>query len=136
MLWLNLLLRFLSEFSGLQLFFLACAVGGGLLFVMRLILLVFTGGGDDLEPGMEAGESVDIAGDSDTTFRFMSLQGIVGFVLIFGLMGLAMNVQLEASEPVSVVVALGAGAVTLIIVAWITFAMRKLDQLSEVTHGR
>ncbi len=131
--WLELISGLLSGLSGLQLFFFGCAAIGGFLFLIRLVLMIFSGGGHDLEPGMEMGADVDISADSDVTFRFISLQGIVGFLLIFGLMGLAMSVQLEASNAVSVSTALGAGAGTMAVIAWITVALRKLDQPGTIS---
>lgn len=128
MVWLDLILKLLSGFSGLELFYLGCAVVGGLLFLIRLVLSFFGGDADDLEPGMEVGGDVDIIGDPDTTFRFMSVQGIVGFLLIFGLSGLAASVQLEASNPVSVISAFAAGVFTMLVISWITFSIRRLDQ--------
>ncbi len=133
MLWLEIISKLLSGFSGLQLFFFVCAVVGGFLFLIRLVLMIFSGGGHDLEPGMEMGADVDIAGDSDVIFRFISVQGIVGFLLILGLTGLSMSVQLEASNAVSVSTAFGAGAATMAIIAWITVALRKLDQPGTIS---
>lgn len=126
--WIEPISELLSGLSGLQLFFFACAAIGGVLFLIRLVLLLFGGGGHDLEPGMEMGPDVEIAADSDVTFRFISLQGIVGFLLIFGLMGLAMSVQLKAGNVASVSVAFGAGAGTMAVIAWITLVLRRLDQ--------
>ena len=134
--WIRLIWELVSELDGLQLFFLVCAVVGGVLFLLRLVLALFGGDGDDLQPGMSVGDADEIIGDSDSTFRVLSLQGIVGFLLIFGLTGLTMSVQLEASQVVSVGVAFGAGVLTMLLLAWITVSLRKLDRSGNIRLDR
>jgi len=134
--WIHLLWNLVSKLDGLQLFFLVCAVVGGLLFLLRLVLAIFAGDGHDLEPGMEVGDAGDIIGDSDATFRVLSVQGMLGFLLIFGLTGLTMSIQMEASHVVSVGVAFGAGFLTMLLLGWITLSLRGLDRSGNIRLDR
>ena len=130
--WIDIVLALLKELNGLQLLFLGCAIVGGIVFMIRMVLALFFGGGDDFEPGMDVGDG-DIIGDSDAAFSIISLQSIVGFLLIFGLAGLGCSVQLEMSSAASTLTAFAAGAVTMLIIAWITFTLRKLDQPGNIS---
>lgn len=81
--------------------FLLCAMVGGILFFVRLVLM-FIGGdahagdGDvpgDLDGGDVGGHDGDAhhAGDTDVAFKLLSFQGITAFFMMFGLVGLAMS---------------------------------------------
>ncbi|MFC1735660.1 NfeD family protein [Candidatus Hydrogenedentota bacterium] len=115
----------LEDFSGLEKFFVLCALGGGVIFVLRL-LMEFVGMGDtDVDvDGVDA--DLDI-GDSDISFNLFTLQGLTGFFLMFGLVGLA----LARSSGVAEVVAIGggviAGAAMMFVVAAIYRFMEQLQ---------
>lgn len=97
------MLGFTGEYAGVDLFFLICAVLGVALFLFRLVLQLIgqTGGADD--PG-----DVD-AGETDDSFRVLSLHGLTAFFMMFGLVGLALHRQSECGETISIVGALVAG---------------------------
>lgn len=82
----------LANFSGLETFFAICAIIGGVFTLIRLILQ-FLGG--DAEGGDMDGElDIDTDGsDSDLGFKILSLQSLSSFLLMFGLVGLAMSRQ-------------------------------------------
>jgi len=99
-----------QSLNSLEMVFLACATVGGLLFLARFVLMFVVGahgdstgadaGGTDLHGGgadVDAGSadasggSADHAHDADVTFKFLSLQGITAFFMMFGLVGLAMS---------------------------------------------
>lgn len=89
-----------------QLFFYS-AIGGGALFVIQLVLL-FVGGGLDLDADMGGGDLGHHG--ADVSFKVLSLQGISAFVMMFGLTGLAMRIDEGASPLASLTVAVAAGA--------------------------
>lgn len=88
-----------SNFNGLEYFFLGCAVIGGF-FVLVKLILEFTGGASgDVNPDI-AFDSHHV--DSDVGFRFLSLHGFSSFLMMFGLVGLALYRQSRSGLPLSV----------------------------------
>jgi cytochrome bd-type quinol oxidase subunit 2 len=113
--------EFYSQLSGIEKMYLVCAVFGGILFVVRLILQFVGGdsGGDsdvgaaadvgdvDVDGGFEdAGADVD---DAYLSFKILSFQGLTAFFMMFGLVGLAMKRQTDQSAASSLVAATAAG---------------------------
>jgi membrane protein implicated in regulation of membrane protease activity len=96
------------------------AVVGGTLLLLRMLLLIFGGGdfGDDVDGGG--------ALDGDVGFKFLSLQGLTSFFMMFGLVGLAM---LRANLPVflTVVGGMAAGAATVVVTGLIFSQMKRLQ---------
>ena len=91
-----------------RLFFFA-ALGGGVLFLIQLVLLFLGGGVDvDLDTDLAHGD-VGHPG-ADASFKVMSLQGITTFVMMFGLVGMAMRNDEHAGPSISLAVASAAGA--------------------------
>jgi len=92
-----------------QLFFFS-AVGGGTLFAIQLALLFFGGGIDvDIDLDTDLGGDVGHAG-ADASFKVLSLQGITTFVMMFGLVGMAMRNDEQAGATVALLVAVGAAS--------------------------
>ncbi len=116
---------------GLGTIYLICAVAGGAVLVVRLILL-FIGvdhgdipGDHDLQVHLgdaTAGE----AGAHGGGYNFLSIQGIASFFTMFGLVGLGL-LQIHATDVVSLLGALAAGVVTAWATGMIFFYMQKLQ---------
>jgi len=105
-------------------FFLIVAAVGGVLFLIKLVLM-FMGtdhGGDDVG----AVHSVD-TGDSDVSFKLLSLQAITAFLLMFGLIGYAMMHQSKLSAAWATAGGTGAGVAAMVLVAWIFRFATKLQ---------
>ena len=111
--------------SVLQMFYVASAVLGGIVFLVRLMLLVFVG--DD-------GAVEDIGLDSDVGFQLLSIQGLSGFFVMFGLVGLALT-QVGVSELVTGGLALVAGGITVVAVALLSSLMLGLQSSGNVDIG-
>ena len=94
-----------ASLSSLQWVFALSAMVGGLLFFIQLILMFLTGGGDDVMD-LEDGADVDHA-DADTSFKLLSFQGMTAFFMMFGLVGLAMNLGSGFGPGTSMIVATG-----------------------------
>ncbi|MBX7057882.1 MAG: hypothetical protein K1X75_07430 [Leptospirales bacterium] len=106
--------------------FLACAALGGGLFLVRILLqLLGADGVHDLSPEIDAGET-------DASFQFLSLQGIASFLMMFGLVGLAMDRSGGLPGAVSVLAATAAGFASVWIVGRIYIAMRGLQSSGNV----
>ncbi len=89
------------------------AVAGGAVFAVRTILMLL-GIGDDHSFGGDHDISADHAGgathsDSDAGTRLLSIQGIAAFLMIFGLVGLALTREAALNPQLSVAIALAAG---------------------------
>lgn len=111
-----------------QLFFFS-AIGGGTLFVIQLVLLFFGGGmGVDMDMG-----DADVGHPAaDASFKVLSLQGITTFVMMFGLVGMAMRGDEHASPGIALLVALLAGTFSTWVIARIFRFFTKLQSTGNL----
>ena len=77
----------LGDVTGLDLLFASAALVGGLLFIAWFFLLMIGG----LAGGLLDGVGVDVDMGADLSFKAFTFQGIVAFILMFGLVGLALS---------------------------------------------
>jgi len=75
----------LGDASGLELLFGASALVGGILFVLYFFLLMIGGIATDVFDGL-FGIDVDLG--ADASFKALTFQGIMAFMMFFGLAGL------------------------------------------------
>jgi hypothetical protein len=133
----------LAQFGGLEKMFVGCAIIGGVLFVVRLILQFVGGesglhhdfgGGVDIHTDFGAGHDVsgpahDVSdpgsdpglhsSESYLSFKVLSFQGLTAFFMMFGLVGLAMMNQTEQGAIRSLAAALAAGLGTVWVIGLI-----------------
>jgi hypothetical protein len=115
---------------GLGTIYLVCAIAGGTIFLIKLILMVI---------GLDTGDApmdfaVDVDGDGILDAgegggggaNFLSVQSIAGFFTMFGLVGLGL-LQIQASDFWSLIGALAAGLFTAWCTGMIFLAMRRLQ---------
>jgi membrane protein implicated in regulation of membrane protease activity len=151
----------LISMSGLEKLFLACALFGGILFVIRMVLL-FIGGSADIDTDVDIGGDVDFGGDVDidmevdvdvdadvgveadvgdgevalqdstASFRLLTFQGLTGFFMMFGLVGLALTRQTKVSEPWAIVGAFIWGLLTLWVIAKMFQFMKSLQSSGTI----
>ncbi len=141
--------------TSLEVFYLLCAITGGVLFTLRAIMFFVAGGFDaefgsdmdgaeglDLDGGMDLAGGmdldldgvpdvdfdgdigdlgdVDVAGmdeaytNTDVSFKFISLQGLTAFFMMFGLAGLALS---KSAQPD--LVSLGGGIIAGAFTVWV-----------------
>jgi cytochrome bd-type quinol oxidase subunit 2 len=119
--------EFYSQLSGIEKMYLVCAIFGGILFVVRLILQ-FAGGDSGGDSDVGGAADVDVAADvsdvhvdggfehagadmhdSYLSFKILSFQGLTAFFMMFGLVGLAMKRQTDQSAAASLCAATAAG---------------------------
>ena len=142
--------------STLEYIYLACAIAGAIIFILRMILLFaggFGGGEGDLDgmdvgdldlDGMDGLDGMDISGldldgmedivdleeigleDTDFSFRFLSIQGVSSFIMMFGIVGLAIARQ-SPYAILSLSGAIGSGVFTVWVVSLIFKWMGKLQ---------
>jgi len=101
--------KIFSDFNGLEMFFLGCAVIGGF-FVLVKLVLQFVGGDAGTDVGVDGGIGSDTGhADSDGGFRALSLHGLSAFFMMFGLVGIALYRQSQVGVVTSIVGAVAAG---------------------------
>lgn len=104
-----------AQFNGLEIFFLICAVVGGIFVIVRLAMQFI---GFDHDGGLDSGgHDIDAHhADSDIGFKVLSLHGLTSFLMMFGLVGLAMYRQSNMGTFVSIIGAFAAGMVSVWII--------------------
>ena len=95
-----------EHFNGVEIFFLICAIIGGIFVIIRLILQL-VGVDHGLSNG---GHTIDLHhSDSDVGFQVFSLHSLSSFLLMFGLVGLALYSQSKLGVFISIIGAIAAG---------------------------
>lgn len=100
----------LPGLDSLSLFYGVCAVIGGVLLIIRFFMQVLGADHGDVDLDIPDGADLDASGDADSSFSLLSLQTLTSFLLMFGLVGLAM-VRQGAGTYISLAVAILAGCV-------------------------
>lgn len=119
------MLNWLFAYHGLEFFFLVCALIGGVLLLLRLLLLVI-GFGDD-------GDGLDVRhADSDVGFKLLSIQGITAFLTMFGLVGFAVLRGTALGATVAVIAAIVAGAGSALVIGRVFISMLRLQSSGSV----
>lgn len=120
----------MNPFTTIDFFYLACAVIGAVMFIVRAVMGAFAGDAGDFDGDVGAH---DLAGDAalhdpgvGQPFHWFSLQGLTGFFIMFGLVGLALS---RAGWPVmgSALAGLLAGGGTMLVVAYLLYSMQRLQ---------
>lgn len=84
-----------DAFNSIELFFIACAAIGGFFVIIR-VALQFFGAGNETDASVLSdshGVFDSHHGDSDLAFKFLSIHGLSTFLMMFGLIGLALYYQ-------------------------------------------
>jgi|TARA_B100000959_G_scaffold9332_1_gene9436 membrane-bound ClpP family serine protease len=92
----------LGDSTGLELLFAVSALIGGILFVLYFFLLMVGGIATDVFDGIFG---IDVDMGADASFKALTFQGIMAFMMFFGLAGLY---TLKSNGPESVAVMAGA----------------------------
>lgn len=111
--------------------FTACAIVGGTLFVIRLILQFVAGVDHGAADATDIADSADVT-HTDLSFKLLSLQGITAFLMMFGLAGRALLLDSHVHPMLAILGAAIAGAVAVWIIAKIFSFMKKLQSPGEV----
>lgn len=118
--------------------YLACAIIGGVVMVLRVILMIVGidhGDVPDAAPdGIPDHDVIAVQDGSGAGFQILSFQSIAGFLLMFGLVGMGL-LRIQASEILSFFGALAAGAVTALGTALIFRGMSKLQSEGTLVIG-
>ena len=98
----------------LEIFYLICALVGGSLLVVRMIMQ-FMGAGD---MDLDTGDGADLSGhdNSDAGFKLLSMHGLSSFMLMFGLVGFVVYHQEHAGPILSLLAAVFAGYISFMVI--------------------
>lgn len=118
---------FFADLTGLEMFFLICALTGGGLFVVRFILQMTGGSHTDADMNIDVGHGDVSHIDADVSFKLLTLQGLTAFFMMFGLVGFAMLRENHASGAAALVGALIAGTGTVWLIGRIFSSVKKLQ---------
>lgn len=140
---------FFESLRPIEKVFLISAILGGAVFLVRLILFFIGMGhhgvdgdtGFDGDVGHDAGHMGDAghdvghvhggiqghAAEAESSFKFVSLQGITAFFMMFGLVGLALSRQSKWPTTLSVFGAVAAGFFSVWVMGKLLSAMAKLQ---------
>lgn len=120
----------LEAMTWLEKIFLACAAVGGILFLVRMVLFLLGGdggGGADVDLDLGGGVAEGHGFDSDAAFKLLSLQGITAFLMMFGIVGLALLRENQVAEGWAVLGATAAGLGAAWLIARMFSAMGRLQ---------
>lgn len=123
----------LEGITGVDVLFAACAIIGTVLFILYFILVMVTGAAD----GMLEVAGFDFEMDAAGVFHMFTLQGLLSFVMMFGIFGLAVSQSGNNTNAVLAVLAgTAAGTASMYLVAKVFQAMRSLESDGTVVHSR
>ena len=111
--------------------FTACAIVGGTLFIIRLILQFVAGVDHGAADATDIADSADVT-HTDLSFKLLSLQGITAFLMMFGLAGRALLIDSRVHPLLAILGAAIAGSVAVWIIAKLFSFMKKLQSPGEV----
>ncbi|HIC50380.1 MAG: hypothetical protein CXX69_05270 [Candidatus Thalassarchaeum betae] len=92
-----------GEATGLELLFAASALVGGILFLLWFALMMIGGFAADIFEGLLGMDGVGDLG-ADASFKALTFQGLMAFLMFFGLAGLY---TLESTETQTLAIAVG-----------------------------
>ena len=95
-----------GDATGLELIFAASALVGGILFLIWFALMMIGGVTADIFEGLLGMEGVGDLG-ADASFKALTFQGLMAFLMFFGLAGLY---TLKSTETSTIAIAVGGGA--------------------------
>jgi membrane protein implicated in regulation of membrane protease activity len=126
--------EFFNRLGGVELFFLFCAVVGGIFVLIRFIIMTI-GLDHDVDGDLGSGAH-DFDGhhaDSDVGFKLLSLQGITSFLLMFGLVGMALYHESRVGVLISMAGAFLAGLFSVWIIAKMFSLVVKLQSSGTIS---
>ncbi|WP_338174040.1 hypothetical protein [Candidatus Poseidonia alphae] len=123
----------LEGITGVDVLFAACAIIGTILFLLYFVLVMLTGAAD----GMLEVAGFDLEMDAAGVFHMFTLQGLLSFIMMFGIFGLAVSQSGNNTNAVLAVLAgTAAGTASMYVVAKVFQAMQSLESDGTVVHNK
>ena len=119
--------KIFNQFNGVEVFFLICAIVGGIFVLIRLIMQ-FIGADHHDAHHFETNHT-----DSDVGFTMLSLHGLTSFFMMFGLVGLAVYRNVQLGIFISIFCAIAAGLASVWFIGKLFFLAMKLQSSGTIT---
>ena len=121
----------LGSVSGIDILFASMAMIGTGLFVLYFLLLIVFGFADGV---LEGAFNIDFDMDAGFAFELLTLQGILSFIMMFGIFGLAVN---QANDNTLMAIGAGtvAGLISMYIMGKVYHLFRGLESEGNVDHA-
>lgn len=123
----------LGSISGIDIFFAAMAVIGTILFTIYFILVLIGGVADgflDAIPGLD----IDLEMDATGVFHMLTIQGLLSFIMMFGIFGLAVS-QSDFGALPAIFAGTAAGIASMWMVGKVFKTIASLETDGTVTHS-
>ncbi len=112
----------MPEFLNLYNVLLTVGLFSTVLYILKLIIFIFTGG------DAEVNSNFDTLAETDVSFSFVSMQSVLAFFMGLGWSGLAGLVQFDLSGRMSLAVGLLAGFIFMFFTAYLMYGIKKLNK--------
>ena len=117
----------LGGITGIDILFAVMAIIGTALFLIYFLLVMIFGFADDILP-------FDMDMSADGIFHLFTIQGILSFMMMFGIFGLAMT-QADQHSLIAIIVGVIAGSVSMYIVGKIFQMMKGLEMDNTIKYS-
>jgi hypothetical protein len=122
----------LGDITGVDILFAAMAIIGTFLFLIYFILVLIGGAADG---ALEfAGVDADFDLGAEGIFHMLTLQGILSFIMMFGIFGLAVS-QNGGDAIIAIIVATASGIFSMWIIGKVFQLMKSLEVDGTVKHS-
>ena len=120
--------------TSLEMLFMGCAVFGGAIFVLRIIMMMIFGldhhGVDHVD--LSDSNLHDVSGHPDDVGHWLTFNGLMGFLMMFGIVGMALLDEYELGQGTAILGAFAAGVATMYLIARVLAMMLKLQSSGTI----
>ena len=123
-----------TDLTGLEQFFLICALLGGIMFLIRFVLQLF-GGNGDADTDIDVGHADVVHADADVSFKLLTMQGLTAFFMMFGLVGFVLLRGSRLGNTLAIAGALLAGLASVWLIGKIFSSFKKLQSSGTMDNA-
>lgn len=123
-----------ADFNSLEILFVICALIGGLFVIFRLVMQFIGLDHHGISDFDVDGHHIDAGHtDSDSGFKILSLNSTTSFLMMFGLVGLALHRQSHVGIVLSLVGAIAAGLGSVWVIGKMFMLVHKLQSSGNIS---
>lgn len=124
-----------TDLTGLEQFFLICALMGGLMFLVRFVLQL-VGGNSDVDTDIDVGHADVSHADADISFKLLTLQGLTAFFMMFGLVGFVLLRESMFGNAIAIAGAVAAGLASVWLIGKIFSSFKNLQASGTMDNAK